>query len=74
MLEEKTSIKKNATPHMLLHTFISMLTEAKVDLPTIMQKVGHDKLKIYSHVTNKIKKMLPPRLHTCTETSLKTSI
>lgn len=57
---EKTSIKKHATPHIFRHTHISMLAEAGVDLPTIMQKVGHDDiettLKIYTHVTDKMKK------------------
>ncbi|WP_307894015.1 tyrosine-type recombinase/integrase [Bacillus swezeyi] len=57
---KKTSIKKHATPHIFRHTHISMLTEAGVDLPTIMDKVGHDDMKttmkIYTHVTNKMKK------------------
>lgn len=56
----KTSIKKHATPHIFRHTHISMLTEAGVDLPTIMQRVGHEDtettLGIYTHVTNKMKK------------------
>lgn len=55
-----TNIKKNATPHIFRHTHISMLTEAGVDLNTIMERVGHDDmqttLKIYTHVTNKMKK------------------
>ncbi|MEN7389913.1 tyrosine-type recombinase/integrase [Bacillus licheniformis] len=59
-LLEKTSIKKRATPHIFRHTHISMLTEAGVDLPTIMKKVGHDDMKttmkIYTHVTEKMKK------------------
>ncbi|BCG60032.1 hypothetical protein PUR_34570 [Paenibacillus sp. URB8-2] len=37
-----------------------MLTEAGVDLATIMARVGHDDekttLKLYTHVTNKMKK------------------
>lgn len=59
-LLKKTNIKKKATPHILRHTHISMLTEAGVDLPTIMQRVGHEDvdttMKIYTHVTNKMKK------------------
>ncbi len=55
-----TSIKKNATPHMLRHTHVSMLTEAGVDIATIMDRVGHEDIKttmkIYTHVTNKMKK------------------
>lgn len=57
---DKTSIKKDATPHIFRHTHISMLTEAGVDLPTIMEKVGHEDidttLKVYTHITNKMKK------------------
>ncbi|WP_036634628.1 tyrosine-type recombinase/integrase [Paenibacillus massiliensis] len=55
----KTSIKKEATPHIFRHTHISMLAEAEVDLKTIMDRVGHDDakttLKIYTHVTHKMK-------------------
>ncbi|QDQ01162.1 site-specific integrase [Lysinibacillus fusiformis] len=54
-----TSIKKSATPHIFRHTHISMLTEAGVDLSTIMERVGHDDaqttLKIYTHVTKNMK-------------------
>ncbi|CAH1190380.1 Tyrosine recombinase XerC [Paenibacillus plantiphilus] len=57
---KKTSIKKNATPHILRHTHVSMLAEAEIDIKTIMKRVGHDHmettLKIYSHVTEKMKK------------------
>lgn len=55
-----TSIKKEATPHIFRHTHISMLTEAGVDLATIMKRVGHDDadttMKIYTHITDKMKK------------------
>lgn len=58
-LLEKTSIKKHATPHIFRHTHISMLTEARVDITTIMKRVGHDDMKttmrIYTHVTEKMK-------------------
>jgi len=54
-----TDIKKKLTPHSFRHTHISMMTEAGVELPTIMKKVGHDDpdttLKIYTHVTDKMK-------------------
>lgn len=54
-----TQIKKDATPHIFRHTHISMLAEAGVDLPTIMERVGHEDIdttmKIYTHVTNKMK-------------------
>lgn len=56
---KKTNIKKKLTPHSLRHTHISMLAEAGVDLPTIMERVGHDDeettRKIYLHVTKKMK-------------------
>lgn len=57
---EKTSIQKKATPHIFRHTHISMLVEAGVDINTIMKRVGRDD-KIYTHVTEKMKKMLPKR-------------
>ncbi|MEK5318949.1 site-specific integrase [Paenibacillus sp. FSL L8-0644] len=57
---KKTSIKKKATPHIFRHTHISMLTEAEVDIKTIMKRVCHDDakttLKVYTHVTEKMKK------------------
>ncbi|QKS71699.1 site-specific integrase [Paenalkalicoccus suaedae] len=59
-LIKKSSITKHATPHILRHTHISMLTEAGVDIATIMERVGHEKMettmKIYTHVTKKMKK------------------
>lgn len=58
-LLKKTSINKEATPHIFRHTHISMLTEAGVDLKTIMKRVGHDDpettLRIYTHVTEKMR-------------------
>ncbi|WP_373896211.1 tyrosine-type recombinase/integrase [Virgibacillus sp. CBA3643] len=59
-LLEYTNIEKKATPHIFRHTHISMLAEADVDLATVMERVGHDDpqttLKIYTHVTKKMKK------------------
>lgn len=58
-LIKKTSIKKIEGPHILRHTHITMLTEAEVDLKTIMDRVGHEDSKttidIYTHVTEKMK-------------------
>jgi integrase len=55
-----TSIKKEATPHIFRHTHISMLTEAGIDLATIMKRVGHDDadttMRIYTHITDTMKK------------------
>ncbi|MGP4041939.1 tyrosine-type recombinase/integrase [Gracilibacillus sp. D59] len=54
-----TDIKKHATPHIFRHTHISMMAEAGIDLPTIMDRVGHEDInttnKIYTHVTKKMK-------------------
>ena len=54
---KKTVLSRRVTPHALHHTHISMLTEAGVDLRTIMERGGHDAakttLEIYTHVTNK---------------------
>ncbi|KUP22360.1 site-specific integrase [Paenibacillus sp. DMB5] len=59
-LIKRTSISKKATPHIFRHTHISMLTEAGVDLRTIMKRVGHDDeattIKIYTHVTMRMKR------------------
>ncbi|MBE3569418.1 MAG: transposase [Bacillales bacterium] len=53
-------MKKHATPHIFRYTHISVLAEAGVDLPTIMKRVGHNDrettMKIYIHVTEKMKK------------------
>ncbi|WP_438312332.1 tyrosine-type recombinase/integrase [Sporosarcina sp. FA9] len=58
-LIKKTSITKIEGPHILRHTHITMLTEAQVDLKTIMDRVGHEDSKttmdIYTHVTEKMK-------------------
>lgn len=65
-LLKKTFIKKDATPHIFRHTHISMLTEAGVDISTIMKRVGHDDMettmKIYTHVTDKMKKDAPVKM------------
>ena len=45
---------------------ISMMTEAGVDLQSIMERVGHDNpnttLKIYTHVTNKMREQTTEKL------------
>lgn len=64
----KTSITKEATPHIFRHTHISMLAEAGVDLYTIMKRVGHDDPKttmaIYLHVTERMKKSAGEKVKT----------
>lgn len=67
-LLEYTNITKKATPHIFRHTHISMMTEAGIDLATIMEKVGHEDMKttmkIYTHVTNKMKKDASAKVRT----------
>ncbi len=59
-LLKKSTIKKNAGPHIFRHTHVTMLTEAEVDLKTIMDRVGQQDSKttlgVYTHVTDKMKK------------------
>lgn len=56
---------KEVTSHLMTEVGVgdqafSMLAEAEVDLKTIMRRVGHDDpettMKIYTHVTEKMKK------------------
>ncbi|MEF2293095.1 tyrosine-type recombinase/integrase [Virgibacillus dokdonensis] len=67
-LLEYTNITKKATPHIFRHTHISMMTEAGIDLATIMEKVGHEDMKttmkIYTHVTDKMKKDASAKVRT----------
>ncbi len=45
--------------HILRHTHITLLIESGVDMRSVMERVGHEKidttLEVYSHVTNKMK-------------------
>ncbi|OXM17355.1 tyrosine-type recombinase/integrase [Paenibacillus herberti] len=72
---KKTKITKRVTSHIFRHTHISMLTEAGVPLSTIMQRVGHDDpkttLKIYTHITEKMKKDAATMVSTSYEDILK---
>ncbi|WP_306798708.1 tyrosine-type recombinase/integrase [Oceanobacillus saliphilus] len=69
-----TKIEKHATPHIFRHSHISMMTEAGIDLATIMEKVGHEDMKttmkIYTHVTNKMKKDASAKVRTLYENAL----
>ena len=64
----KTSIAKPLTPHCFRHTHISLLVEAGVDINTIMRRVGHDDMettmKIYTHITDKMKKDAAEKIKT----------
>lgn len=57
---EKSDIGKIDGPHILRHTHITMLTEAGVELDTIMNRVGHSDARttknIYTHITKNKKK------------------
>lgn len=54
-----TDIQKKLTPHAFRYTNISTMTEAGGELPTIMERVGHEDpnttLNVYTHATNKMK-------------------
>jgi integrase len=73
-LLQYTNIKKPATPHIFRHTHISMMTEAGIDLATIMERVGHEDIKtttqIYTHVTKKMKKDASDKMKTLYENAL----
>lgn len=53
-------LNTNLTPHSLRHTHTSLLAEAGVSLPQIMERLGHkdeDTTKnVYLHVTKEMKK------------------
>lgn len=63
---KRTKITKVATPHIWRHTHISMLAEAGVELKAIMKRVGHTDskttLKIYTHVTERMKQNTTQRV------------
>ena len=73
-LLQYTDIKKTATPHIFGHTHISMMTEAGIDLATIMERVGHEDIKtttqIYTHVTKKMKKDASDKMKTLYENAI----
>lgn len=55
MVMAKMNLHKKITPHKLRHTHVSLLAQAGVPLPAIMERVGHGDSKIttriYLHVT-----------------------
>lgn len=57
---QKAGLSKIDGPHILRHTHITMLTEAGVDLDTVMNRVGHSDARttknIYTHITKNKKK------------------
>lgn len=63
---KKAGITKLDGPHILRHTHVTMLTEAGVDLDTIMERVGHSDAKttknIYTHITKKMKQNAPKQV------------
>ncbi|WP_397537837.1 tyrosine-type recombinase/integrase [Rummeliibacillus pycnus] len=66
-LGEKMGIKKQLHTYMLRHTHVSLLAEAGVDLPYIMNRVGHKNSKttteIYLHVTNGMRENARSKMH-----------
>lgn len=60
-------IKDVSGTHILRHTHITMLVEAGVDLPVIMERVGHSNinitLDIYTHVTKKMQKQSDDKIN-----------
>ncbi len=46
------------------------MTEAGIDIATIMEKVGHEDIKTTKHVTNKIKKDASAKVRTLYENVL----
>lgn len=58
MVIDKMNLHKKITPHKLRHTHISLLAQAGVPLPAIMERVGHGDSKvttrIYLHVTKNV--------------------
>lgn len=64
---EKTSLTKRLHTYMLRHTHISLLAEAGVDLPYIMNRVGHKNSKtttdIYLHVTEGMRENAKEKMH-----------
>ncbi len=59
-LLKKMGKKEYLTPHSLRHTHTSLLTEAGVSLPEIMERLGHvnddTTTQVYLHVTKSRKK------------------
>jgi len=64
---ESCGINKPVTSHWLRHTHISMLAEMNVPIKTVMERVGHTDesttLRIYTHVTSKMKDSLVDKLN-----------
>ncbi|GKV54284.1 site-specific integrase [Sporosarcina sp. NCCP-2222] len=60
-------IKDVSGTHILRHTHITMLVEAGVDLPVIMERVGHSNinitLEIYTHVTKKMQQQSDDKIN-----------
>ena len=59
-LLKKAGLNTSITPHSLRHTHTSLLAEAGVSLPEIMERLGHEDAKtttrVYRHTTKTMKK------------------
>lgn len=66
-LGEKIGVNKQLHTYMLRHTHVSLLAEAGVDLPYIMNRVGHKNSKttteIYLHVTKGMRVNARSKMH-----------
>lgn len=64
---EAYGITGATSSHILRHTHITMLVEAGVDLPVIMERVGHSNinitLDIYTHVTKKMQQQSDDKIN-----------
>ena len=58
-LYKEANIENASGFHILRHTHVTMLVEAGVEIPAIVQRIGHSNssvtLDVYSHVTNRMK-------------------
>lgn len=63
----RIGLDKTVTTHVFRHTHVSLLSELNIPIKTIMERVGHSDyettLKIYTHVTSKMKETVIDKLN-----------
>lgn len=66
MAAKSLNLDKHITTHTFRHTHISLLVEMNISLKAIMKRVGHTDeqttIKVYTHVTEKMDKLLIEKL------------